>query len=365
MKLKPFLQIFGTIAVVLTLIPLIAADFWWIRVFDFPHIQLSLLTLTAIAAYFLRFDIKWVQDYIFMGVLLACFVFQFGKIYPYTPFSAYEIGESTNPEAPQIKLLTANVLQKNEKYEKLLGEIARIDPDVMVFTETNTIWKNEISKNLDASYQYKVEVPLDNTYGMLLYSKFELDNPEVRYLVDDSIPSIHTRIKLPKGDLVQLHAIHPTPPMPQHNPSSSDRDAEMMKIAKMSLERELPVIVIGDFNDVAWSETTSLFQSVGKLLDVRVGRGFYNTFNAKNLLLRWPLDHIFTSEEFRVKDVKTGEKTGSDHFPFYAILSLEPKKASEQTAEEPNENQLKRANKQIKEEEEENQEKAKEAEEED
>ncbi|HEY9185654.1 MAG TPA: endonuclease/exonuclease/phosphatase family protein [Salegentibacter sp.] len=364
MKLKTFLQIFGAIAVLLTLIPLIAADFWWIRVFDFPHIQLSLLTLTAIAAYFIRFDIKLRQDYIFMIILLACFIFQFGKIYPYTPFSAYEIGESTKAEAPQLKILTANVLQENKKYEKLISEIDRINPDVMVFTETNTKWKNEISENLEESYRYNVEVPLQNTYGMLLYSKFELIDPQVRYLVHDSIPSIHTRIKLPEGNLVQLYAIHPTPPMPQHNPSSSDRDAEMMKIAKMSLERELPVIVIGDFNDVAWSETTSLFQSVGRLLDVRVGRGFYNTFNANNLLLRWPLDHILTSEEFRLKDINTGENTGSDHFPFYVSLSLEPDRAKEQEAEAPNENQLKRAKEQIKEEEEENVEKAKEAKEE-
>lgn len=364
MRLKTFLQIFGAIAVLLTLIPLVAADFWWIRVFDYLHIQLTLLTLTAIAAYFIRFDIKWVQDYVFMGILLTCFVFQFGKIYPYTPFSTYEIGESKNPEAPQIRLFTANVLQKNEKHEKLVREINRFDPDVMVFTETNTRWKNEISKNLDESYRYKVEVPLENTYGMLLYSKFELIDPQVRYLVDDSIPSIHTRIKLPEGNLIQLYAIHPTPPMPQHNPSSSDRDAEMMKIAKMSLERELPVVVIGDFNDVAWSETTSLFQSVGKLLDVRVGRGFYNTYNAKNLIMRWPLDYIYTSEEFRLKEIKLGEDTGSDHFPLFATLSLEREKVKEQETEAPNENQLERAKEQIKEEEEENLEKAKEAEEE-
>ncbi|MGY5849466.1 endonuclease/exonuclease/phosphatase family protein [Salegentibacter sp. F14] len=359
-KFKTFLQIFGAIAVLLTLIPLIAADFWWIRVFDFPHIQLTLLTLTAIAAYFIRFDIKSVKDYLFMVFLLACFLFQFGKIYPYTPLSAYEVEESSDDHAPEISLFTANVLQKNEKFEKLISEMNRLDPDIMVFTETNTSWKDEISKNLDGAYSYKVEVPLDNTYGMLLYSKLKLINAQVHYLVDDSIPSIHTQIQLPKGALVQLYAIHPTPPMPQHNPSSSDRDAEMMKIAKMSLDRELPVIVIGDFNDVAWSETTSLFQSVGKLLDVRVGRGFYNTFNAENLLMRWPLDHIFTSEEFKLKDLKTGKNTGSDHFPLYATLSLEPQQADKNTTEPPSENQLKRANEQIKEEEKENVERAKE-----
>jgi endonuclease/exonuclease/phosphatase (EEP) superfamily protein YafD len=260
----------------------------------------------------------------------------------------YEIGDSEEQMGDSgFSIMTANVLQKNEEMLPLRDEIKRLDADIMVFTETNTRWMNFIAENLPGNYPYRVEVPLDNTYGMLLYSRLELINPEVRYLVDDSIPSIHAKVKLKSGEEFQLYAIHPTPPMPQHNPSSSDRDAEMMKVAKLSRESEIPVIVIGDFNDVSWSATTSLFQRTGKLLDVRVGRGFYNTFNAKNLLLRWPLDHIFTSAEFRLNDLKLGEDIKSDHFPIYASLSLNSEKAQEQAAQPPSLEELKEANRII------------------
>jgi endonuclease/exonuclease/phosphatase (EEP) superfamily protein YafD len=347
MTLKGFLQVFGIIAVLMTLIPLIAADFWWIRIFDYLHIQLTLLTLTAIAAYFIRFDIKRVEDYVFMIVLLCCFLFQVIKIYPYFPHDNYEVGEVTEENfTNKFSLYAANVLQKNKNPKKLIADIKKQNPDVLLFTETNTRWKEDLSVITD-TYPYKIEVPLDNTYGMLFYSRLKLKNPQISYLVDDSIPSIHSVLELRSGKDIMFHAIHPTPPMPQHNPSSTARDAEMMKIAFMAKDSRLPVVVAGDFNDVAWSATTALFQNVGGLLNTRVGRGFYNSFDATSSIMRWSLDHIFVTEEFRVADFKLGSDIDSDHFPIYIELNLEPDKAEEQKPKPPTKEELKDAREQI------------------
>ncbi len=349
MSLKPFLQGFGVIAVLMTIIPLLAADMWWIRIFDYPHIQLTLLTLTAIAAYFLRFEIKNWKDYAFMIVLIACFSYQFAKIYPYTPFSPSEVNEPTAAvnEDTGFILFTSNVLQKNKNPALLLEELKLINPDIAVFTETNERWAEDIRKGIGKDYEYRIEAPIDNTYGMILYSKLKLIDPEVKFLVDDSIPSIHSEIELLSGDIIQLHAIHPTPPMPQHNPSSSDRDAEMMKIALQALDADKPVVVLGDFNDVAWSRSTELFKEIGGLLDVRVGRNFYNTFDAMSSIMRWSLDHIFVSEEFRVKMIATGKNIDSDHFPFYAHLYLQPELAEQQKPNLASEEQIELAREQI------------------
>ncbi|QNJ98713.1 endonuclease/exonuclease/phosphatase family protein [Constantimarinum furrinae] len=354
MKLKNFLHIFGGIAITLTLIPFIAMDFWWIRMFDFPHIQLTILTFTALVVYFMRFDIKRKEDYVFVALILGCFIFQVAKIYPYTPMAPFAVNKASSPEdiknpigESDIKLYTANVFQDNKESKHLIAEIEKRDADVLLFVETNQRWRDDIVKDLPSHYQYRVEVPLDNTYGMLLYSKLKLVDPTVQYLVDDSIPSIHSKLILRNGDTIQMYNIHPTPPMPQHNPSSSDRDAEMMKIANLSRQSELPVIVLGDFNDVAWSATTSLFETVGELLDVRKGRGFYNTFNAKSFIFRWPLDHIFISSEFRVIELELGEDINSDHFPTYTHLSFEPNLKEEQAPTPPTADELKRAKEQA------------------
>ena len=348
MNLKIFLKVFGIIAILLTIIPLIAANYWWIRMFDYPHLQLTFFTLIALLVYFIRFDVKSKGDYFFSLALISCFVFQLLKIWPYTALASLELLDSETAQVDsRLKIFTSNVLQKNRDWEKVVSEVNKFDPDLLLFTETNSWWADQLKSAFSANYAYQESVPLENTYGMIMFSRFPLENTSVQYMVDDSIPSIHGHLKLPNGNRVQLHAIHPTPPMPQENPKSTARDAELMKVALQSKESSLPVVVLGDFNDVAWSQSTKLFQQVSGLLDMRKGRGFYNTYNAENFYMRWPLDHLFISDDFRFGSMKRGEKVGSDHYPFYATIYLEPNGSGKQRKEPATKGQLERAHKEI------------------
>ncbi len=85
----------------------------------------------------------------------------------------------------------------------------------------------------------------------------------------------------------------------------------------------------GDLNDVAWSRTTRLFCRVSGMLDPRRGRGLFSTFHAHYPLLRWPLDHVFVSEEFTLTHMERLEAFGSDHFPILATLSYQPARQEE------------------------------------
>ncbi|MDB4673529.1 hypothetical protein OAF27_01825, partial [Verrucomicrobiales bacterium] len=75
-------------------------------------------------------------------------------------------------------------------------------------------------------------------------------------------------------------------------------------------------------NDVAWSSTTRDFKKVSGMLDPRIGRGFYNSFHAKNWYIRFPLDHIFITDEFTLVDLRRLRNIGSDHFPVAITLAL-------------------------------------------
>lgn len=104
-------------------------------------------------------------------------------------------------------------------------------------------------------------------------------------------------------------------------------------VAKAAKRNKMPTLVAGDLNDVAWSYTTELFSKVSGLLDPRRGRGFFNTFHAKNPFMRFPLDHIFCSSDFKLISIKRMDNCGSDHFAIYINLQYEPEALAEQ--EEP------------------------------
>lgn len=207
-----------------------------------------------------------------------------------------------------------------------------MQPDLVLLTEPNEWWLEQL-ESLHVHYPFRVSHPLDNTYGIALYSKMELRSPKVKFLLEDDVPSIHTNIVLRSGEQIEFYGIHPRPPAPQEADSTTLRDAELIVVAKEVAKASVPAVVAGDLNDVAWSRTTRLFQKISRMLDPRVGRGFFNTFHAEYPFLRYPLDHVFHSSEFRLVEIRKLAYTGSDHFPILLHLSLE--KSAEQTQAEP------------------------------
>ncbi len=195
-------------------------------------------------------------------------------------------------------------------------------PDLVLTLEPDGWWEREL-RVLEDDYPHTLKAPLDNRYGMLLHSRLELVEPEIKYLISDEFPSMHMRVRLASGDEVWLHCLHPEPPSPTEADESTRRDAELLIVGDEVKDRDEPTVVAGDLNDVAWSYTTTLFQKISGLLDPRKGRGMFNTFHAEHPLLRWPLDHVFHSDHFTLGEMARLPAFGSDHFPVYARLVLE------------------------------------------
>ncbi|WP_158773403.1 endonuclease/exonuclease/phosphatase family protein [Cobetia sp. L2A1] len=312
-----------------TLLPLTRLRHWSIRVMDFPRLQLAVLWATLLLADLCVGDIAWSLRIPLALVALAGLVYQAHWIVPYTRLFPHEseVAAHSDPQR-HVRLLTANVLTTNHESDKLLAIVKREQPDVVVTLESDAWWQQRLDvlegDGPDEGYCYTLKCPLDNLYGMHVYSRLPLHDASIDYLVEEDVPSMHAQLELKSGDRVRVHFLHPAPPSPTENEESSERDAELVIVARSVADSHQPVIVTGDLNDVAWSRTTRLFRKLSGLLDPRVGRGMFNTFHASLPLLRWPLDHLFHSRHFSVVRVARMEAFGSDHFPLLTELALTP-----------------------------------------
>ena len=316
------IEVCAVLAIWLSGWSLIRRDEWWFRGADFPRLQILFVGLVALAGLlFIQAEWTLVRELLLLGVIAAV-AYQLKMVLPYTPIWKKQVlhvrRDQLNVEQ-QISLLVANVLTPNHKYHLLLEQINRLQPDVVLTLETDQVWQ-EALKPIEADYPYRVAVPQDNLYGMHLYSRLPLADTEVKFILSDETPSIHTTIRLRSGLDVQLYCLHPKPPSPTEAKDSTLRDAELLIVGDQIKDIDESCIVMGDLNDVAWSRTTRLFQRISGLLDPRVGRYFMNTFHADYPLLRWSLDHIFHSTDFGLVEMKRLPHIGSDHFPIYVVL---------------------------------------------
>jgi endonuclease/exonuclease/phosphatase (EEP) superfamily protein YafD len=316
--------------VVFTFLPLWRHDAWWVRSLDFPRLQLFYVSLLLVLVEMVSLDFSRLGARLLFSSSMLCLVYHAWWIVPYTRLFKVEVRSADIADSHQlIRIMTANVLMTNRNAEALIQLVRENAPDILVTLESDDWWQSKLD-GLKPEYAYSIKCPLDNLYGMHVYSRFPLQESAIEYLVEPDVPSMHTLLRLPSGDEIRMHFLHPAPPSPTENEASSERDAELIIVAKSVADTDEPVIVTGDLNDVAWSETTRLFRKISGLLDPRVGRGMFNTFHAGYWFIRWPLDHLFHSRHFGLINMRRLRPFGSDHFAILTELVLLPGYKAEQ-----------------------------------
>ncbi len=314
--------ILSTLMILSTLASLIKWDDWWIRVFDFPRIQIATMIILLLFLSIYCYDWNAVWQVVLVCLLFVSLFYQGYKIFPYTVLANTQVRKYKGSDAARtLSILVSNVLTPNRRADKLIELVNKEQPQIVLTLESDQWWEDQL-KGLETDYPYAVKMPLDNLYGMHLYSKLEIVKHQVNYLVQEDIPSIEAWVKLSSEETIRLYCLHPMPPAPTESKTSTNRDAEILLVGKLIKQVKEPVLVMGDLNDVAWSNTTRLFQRISGLLDPRIGRGFFSTFHASYPFLRWPLDHIFHSSAFEHIEYKRLSNIGSDHFPIFTKLYL-------------------------------------------
>ncbi len=314
-----FICVIFLLVILSTIIPFSSHPHWSVRLFDFGKIQLTVLgVMSLVFSFFLVArtpELLWLQA----GVV-ACLLYNTSILIKYTSFYRVKDIAISETHSDSVAILSANVLQFNTEYERFVEMVRSADPDVFLTMESNENWDTAMTV-LEKEYPHHRKVPLENTYGMHLYSKLPMSS-EVHYFVADDLPSIEAKITTREGYPFTLFCVHPPPPSPTEEETSKERDGELLSVAKKIRDDGGSTVVIGDFNNVAWARSSVLFHKTSKTIDPRIGRGLNATFHAKYWFLRFPIDQIYHTADVFIQVLKTLPYFGSDHFPLYCELYI-------------------------------------------
>jgi len=333
--------------VLLTVLPKIQNPHWIFRVPEFGKIQITYCILGTIILGFLvgRSENIWYSQAL-LGVL---FIHHGVTLVKYTPLYPVKKYQRRNRSSKKLHFISANVYQFNKEYDRFINLIETCQPDVFLTMESNGDWEQAM-RPLEKNYMYQHKVTLENTYGMHFYSKIKIKEAQTHYFVADDIPSVEIHLETEDGFSFVFFGVHPPPPSPTEEETSKERDGDLLSTAKRVKDIKEPVIVVGDFNNVAWSKSSILFRKTSHLIDPRIGRSFVSTFHAKYRLLRFPIDLMFHSEDIFIEELKTLENFGSDHLPVYCEFFIDHhNEEQEELVEEASREEIQEAEEMIRE----------------
>lgn len=234
------------------------------------------------------------------------------------PQLALYAGGDRSTGAPELRVMSVNVLAENEDYSQVLEMIRKQQPDMVFFMEVNYTWDEQLQSLADILPHNKRAARPD-TSGVALYSKRPLEDAAV-IEYDDHVPSIVARIIVGSRPLTII-GTHPMPPiLPRYQ---QRRNTQFDAIADQVRRTEGASMVLGDFNLTSDTPTFRRLLKRSGLRDSRQGFGIQPSWHAGLPPLMIPIDHCLVSEEILVHDRRTGPRVGSDHLPVTIDVSLQ------------------------------------------
>lgn len=321
-------------AAAITLLPELDTNAWWVRLLDFPRVQVLVALLLVLVLLVALPGRRALGNLLASIITLGCAAWQAVVLFPYSPLTSPSMiaAAPTCPEARRLRIVAVNVQMTNENAERLFAILREADPDLILLQETDEWWDRRL-RALRDEWPHAAQQVMQNYYGMHLLSRYPLRDPEVHFLTNSRNPSIFTGVELPSGDVVRFLGVHPRPPLVGQ--SSAERDGQLLAAALAARASEAPVVMAGDFNAVPWEAVMHRTERIGGLLAPRLGRGWLPTYRTGSVLVRWPLDHVLAGPRFTLAALGTLPEFGSDHYPILAEFCLAPEATAVQQARPP------------------------------
>ncbi|GIU87351.1 MAG: endonuclease [Acidimicrobiia bacterium] len=220
--------------------------------------------------------------------------------------------------APRLRVLSANVYDKNPDRDRLARELLDADADVVLLQEITPAWARTLHRNgFGVRYPYSVVEAMNGSGGQAVYSRLPLHDVEVVSVARWPTITAALDVGSTRVHLANVHVVGPLHGRPIHERSAGG----ILRVAR-SLGR--PRIVAGDFNATPYNRSMQRLADLG-LDDAheRRGRGLAVTWpNGDELAPPIRIDHVLVDDELTVLRVAELRGHGSDHAPVLVDLAV-------------------------------------------
>jgi endonuclease/exonuclease/phosphatase (EEP) superfamily protein YafD len=226
-------------------------------------------------------------------------------------------GKADTADRKPVRAMLMNISAANGNTGLVIGAIEKFEPDLLLLEEVTPEWARQL-KSLDSSYPYRIAKAQEGYFGIMLLSRFPLENAEIIDIGNSGLPSIVADIYLPDGE-ISVIGTHPLPPI--GGTYAKRRNQQLMELSYVAADMKHPVLLIGDLNVTPYSYWFKRVTEMG-LRNSMKGFGHQPTWPANMPFMKIPIDHVLHAPEIVIHNRMVGKKVGSDHLPVIVDFSV-------------------------------------------
>jgi endonuclease/exonuclease/phosphatase (EEP) superfamily protein YafD len=235
---------------------------------------------------------------------------------------------SARPGAPTIRVLSYNVMHAYAGPERIVAEIGRFTPDVVLLQKLLANF-DEVQALLRARYPH-----VDFADGLLLASRFPITaSYDPDWLTVDGLlesAAFAQRVLATPLGPIAVYNVHPTSPrvglftlgrggLPVLEQETALRVQQVRALVAHAEQQKVPVVIAGDTNIP--SSSPLLRRELGRYRDGFSAAGWGLGYTYPYNIFRWMrIDRVMATEELRFVGFQVGSSDASDHLCVVADL---------------------------------------------
>lgn len=293
------------IAVVLILFSLLLATepAWFISAIDALRIPYAVFLVVLIVFFFIRGNNALTSASVIALLILAPDIWPYFKTADETPAEKKE--EKREIVDADFSVLHFNVKEKNKNILSVAETAVQSEADIISLQELHETSLAAVDTVLKKKYPYALSDVSVKGFGMAVYSKYPIENGEVKKWNDYVFLTGTVQLKNRTTRFISATTSTPT-----NGKDYAIQIKQFKYLTDYINSIDSALIVMGDMNSVPWSEQIKTFMAHTSLEDSR--KDLSATYPAQSPF-QIPIDYIFHSKELDCKKFTTVGGSTSNH----------------------------------------------------